>query len=484
MSLEELQRGRSGDPPSPQGPLRVVLVRDLGARPFMAARDELNRLYALRFDPRDAPELATGAEMVASRVFHAIGYHVPETHLIVLDRAQLVLDNNASDVTSMGQLRELLPQDIDRFLERVARRSNGSYRAVALRVPTEGEALIGPYQFYGTRSDDPNDIVPHEHRRDLRGLHVFSAWLNHTRVGPINTSDVIVQLQGEPLHIRHHLLDFMATLGSGLTGPKPIWEGHDPIYARDSTIQNIAGLGLYTPAWMRASYPDLPAVGRFESETFDPDTWTPLYDLAPFANRLPDDTFWAARLVMAFTDDDIRAIVRTAEYSDQNAERWIADCLIERRNRIGRAYFDKVLPLVGFAVRNDTLVFEDLADRPWVRRSHARTASEWSMFDNAAGKPSKRIGAGGESTLVSPEAMNAPDGGYVLARDHRGAWRPGLAVNGVLAEGVGRPARRRHRPGVARTALVDPRVSARPVRNRYVELEPERQKLFEHTRRS
>ena len=34
-----------------------------------------------------------------------------------------------------------------------------------------------------------------------------------------------------------------------------------------------------------------------------------LYDVAPFANRLPDDTFWAARQVMAFTDDDIRAIV-------------------------------------------------------------------------------------------------------------------------------------------------------------------------------
>ena len=64
---------------------------------------------------------------------------------------------------------------------------------------------------------------------------------------------------------------------------------------------------------MRAKYPDLPSVGRFESETFDPEEWTPLYELAPFANRLPDDTFWAARQVMAFTDEDIRAIVEIGE---------------------------------------------------------------------------------------------------------------------------------------------------------------------------
>jgi hypothetical protein len=428
MSADELRRGSGGEPPSREGPLRVALVKDTGVRQFIAARDDQNRLYALRFDPKEAPELATGAEMVGSRVFHALGYYVPETHLVTIDRARLVPDQNASDVTSFGQLRDLLPQDIDRFLDGVARRPDGRYRVLALRIPTESHILIGPYQFFGTRSDDPNDIVPHEHRRDLRGLYVFSAWLNHTRVGPINTMDAIVQPQGEPLHVRHYLLDFMAALGSGLDGPKPSWEGRDPYYGQASTLQNIAGLGLYTRAWMRASYPDLPAVGRFDAATFEPDKWTPRYDLAPLANRLPDDTFWAARLVMAFSDADIRAIVETGEYSDPKAASWIADCLIERRNRIGRTYFSRVLPLSGFAVRDGALAFDDLAARYRFAAPRVYRA-DWSMFDNASAKPAKHLGASDDAARIPSEALNVPDGSYEVARVTAAEAAPGVAVN-------------------------------------------------------
>ena len=315
MSPAELRRGSGDDePPSLDGPWHVLLVKSEGLRPTLVFRDSNNRVYLLRLDPRGAPELATGAEMISSRFFHALGYYVPETYLAMFERERLVVETNATLVTSNAGVRALLPEHIDRFLDAVERGSDRRYRAVALRVPTDGVSLVGPYQLFGTRSDDPNDVVPHEHRRELRGLQVFSAWLNHARMDALHTFDIVVQPPGEPPHIRHYLFDFMSTLGSGINGPKAVWEGRDPLYGQGAALRNISALGIYTPGWMRAKYPGLPAVGSFDSLTFEPDKWTSVFDLAPFANRLPDDAFWAARQVAAFTDDDIRAIVQVAQY--------------------------------------------------------------------------------------------------------------------------------------------------------------------------
>ena len=479
MSLAELQRGSGDDqPPSMTGPWHVLLLKNQGLRPTLVFKDSNGRVYLLRFDSRDAPELVTGAEMISSRFFHALGYYVPEAYLTVFDRDQLVVETNATDVTSNAGVRQLLPEHIDRLLADVARRSDGRYRAVALRVPSDGVSLVGPYQLFGTRTDDPNDIVPHEHRRELRGLQVFSAWLNHTRMDALHTIDIVVQPPGQPPHIRHYLYDFSATLGSAITGPKAVWEGRDPIYGQDTALRNIAGLGIYTPAWMRAKYPGLPAVGGFDSKTFEPDKWINLYDVAAFANRLPDDAFWAARQVAAFTDEDIRAIVKVAQYSDPNAERWIADCLIERRDRIGRTYFAKVVPLDDIAVRGTELTFVDLA----VQRQYAaprRYRADWSTYDNKTGKPSAVLGSTGQGQPIPTEAANAPVGSYVMARITAEGMAQGMAVSLYLRrepDGLRIVGIDREWPG---RSLVDPRVVVRPVRNRYVELDADRQRIFD-----
>ena len=167
---------------------------------------------------------------------------------------------------------------------------------------------MGPFQVYGLRSDDPNDLTPHEHRRDLRGLFVFAAWLDHVYMTANSTLDVMVEENNVPF-IRHYLIDFVATLGSGAGGrrPKIVWEGNELAYDRGSTLKNIAGLGVWSPNWMRAKYP---SIGRFEYKTFEPDKWVTDAEIAPFANRLPDDTYWAAKRVMAFSNDDIRALVQ------------------------------------------------------------------------------------------------------------------------------------------------------------------------------
>ena len=479
MSLPELQRGSGNDQaPSTTGPWHVLLLKNQGLRPTLVFRDANERVYLLRFDSRDAPELATGAEMISSRFFHALGYYVPETYLIDFKREQLVVETNATDINSNAGVRPLLPEHIDRLLADVARRSDGRYRAVALRVPTDGVSLAGPFQMFGTRSDDANDVIPHEHRRELRGLQVFSAWLHHTRFDALHTIDIVVQPAGQPPHIRHYLYDFSATLGSGVTGPKMVWEGRDPVYGQSTALRNIVGLGIYTPGWMRAKYPDLPAVGGFDAETFEPEKWINLYEIAPFANRLPDDAFWAARQVAAFTDEDIRAIVQVAQYSDPNAAKWIADCLIERRNRIGRSYFATVLALDEITVRGGELTFVDLA----VQGKYAaprRYRMNWLTYDNRAGKPAAVLASASQDSRIPTAAVNAPVGSYVLAHITAEGVDPGLVVNvylrresgGLRVVGIDR-----EWPG---RSVVDPRIVMRTVRNRYVELDADRQRIFD-----
>jgi hypothetical protein len=76
------------------------------------------------------------------------------------------------------------------------------------------------------------------------------------------------------------------------------------------------------------------------------------------------DAYWGAKIVMSFTPDDIRAIVKKGEYSDPAVEKYIADVLIERRDKIGRYWFSKVNPLDRFAIEQKdgatALRFDDL----------------------------------------------------------------------------------------------------------------------------
>jgi hypothetical protein len=171
-------------------------------------------------------------------------------------------------------------------------------------------------------------------------------------------------------------------------------------------------LGLAVPQWAKTAYPEIPAVGRFDGKIFDPEEWKPNYPNRAFLNRLPGDTFWAAKQVMAFTDDEVRALVATGEFTDHRAVEWITRALIERRNKIGRAYLSSLLPLDGFVVAGNRLEVRDLAvehDLAGPRRYAVR----WFYFDNVSRRRSQL--AGGSSLALPAEVLNAKSGSYFAA---------------------------------------------------------------------
>jgi hypothetical protein len=417
LSREALLQGpRAARAPMEEGAWQILMVKPFGFRPGILIADARKQPYLLLFDDAGSPEVATAAQVISSHILHAIGYHVPECYIVTFPRERLTLGEGAEIISSAGHKRPLKAQDVDAFLRQVARTGPGRYRAVAIHAsPPDVTRVLGPYQLFSTRSDDPNDLVPHEHRRDLRGLFVIASWINMATMRAISTMDLLIDDGVAPPHIRHYLLELWSSLGAGgVRGPKPAWDGNDRLFDAGAAVKNAVGLGIWSPAWMRASYPRIRGVGRFESNTFDPPRWTPVERLAPFENRLPDDEFWGAKQVVAFTDEDIRALVSTGEYSDPAAADWIVRSLIARRDKIGRYYFTNVLPLDAFRIENDQLAFDNLGERYGVPRTAVMHSVRWFRLVNDTGALVPLQAA--DSVKVPTEVDRADPGSYYAAR--------------------------------------------------------------------
>ncbi|MGH9675307.1 MAG: hypothetical protein ACRD44_19220 [Bryobacteraceae bacterium] len=429
MSIAELVRG-PGDrnPPDTSGSWKVVGAKSEGITPGFMIVDPKGRRYLLKFDPKSNPEIATSVDVMGSKLFHALGYHVPENYIVRFTDEQLVLGDDVQLKDSLGRARKMTGRDLTELLMRVDRQKDRRYRGTASLL-LAGQP-VREFRYHGTRKDDPNDVVPHEHRRDLRGLSVFCAWLNHDDSRAINTLDMLVE-EGGRKFIRHYLIDFGSILGSASNGPNSPHSGFGYLFEAKPAAAQFFSLGVHVPRWARAKYPHLPSVGMLEADAFDAEAWVAEYPNPAFTNRLPDDAFWGAKQVMAFTDEQISAIVKTAQYSDPRAEQWVTECLIKRRDKIGRAFFARVLPLDRFEVRDGRLVFEDLAVKH--KFIPARNYSvEWSVFDN---EKETRTAIPGETTLQAPSAR-VPEGGFLAASIHGGD--PKKSVMAYLRQRGGR----------------------------------------------
>ena len=146
--------------------------------------------WFVSFDADGHPEAATGAIAVANKIFWALGYWQVENHLVSVNAAALVVGDTAVFTPASGRKRRMETRDLDAVLQRAHRSADGTYRAIAARA-VEGRP-IGGFRYYGTRPDDPNDVVPHEHRRELRALKVFGAWTNLVDMKAGNTLDTVV----------------------------------------------------------------------------------------------------------------------------------------------------------------------------------------------------------------------------------------------------------------------------------------------------
>lgn len=228
---------------------------------------------------------------------------------------------------------------------------------------------LGPFRYESTRGDDPNDAIPHEHRRELRASRLLGAWLNHWDSREQNSLDVWTSRGGRNF-VTHYFIDFGDCLGAR-------WDndaftrriGHSYYFDPWHMLGDFFSLGIIRRPWDRERLNPVSApFGYFGVKQFVASKWKAGYANPAHDNMTFRDALWMVRIISRFTDAHLRAIVGAAKLRDKRSEQYLLNTLIGRRDRILKEYLTRYAPLDRFRLvrrkkgkLEQSLCFEDLA---------------------------------------------------------------------------------------------------------------------------
>ncbi len=341
VTVDQMLKGPGpGTGPAP-GRWTVSHGKEQGVTPGFQVKDSHGDKFLIKFDPFGYPELATSAGVIGSRLLWAAGYNVTDESIASFRLDDLDIDSSATYTDARGKKRPFTKEYLQQLLARVERSADGSYRCLASRF-LPGKPL-GPFAYSGRRRDDPEDLIPHELRRELRGFWTICAWLNHADSRGPNSLDMWVTDHGRSF-VRHYLLDYNAILGAGAAGPRSQATGSEYYVDFGVMGRQLATAGMRPFAWERSIDPHLRSVGLVESEVFDPSSWRPDYPNPAFDDRTDRDVRWGARILAGMSDEHIRAAVSAAHYSDPRAASYVSRVLMERRDKLVTRWLGAVPP--------------------------------------------------------------------------------------------------------------------------------------------
>ncbi len=429
MSPEEVARGAcaSLDAEVP-GPWRIFAGKPEGATPGFLFEDASGVRYVLKVDRPLQREQATGADAVVAALYHAAGYHVPCNRVVGFTEDMLELEEGAMVERTYEPDEPMTWRHVRDVLDGARRFPDGAYRAVVSRF-VDGEPL-GPWSYLGVRGDDPNDVVPHEHRRELRGMYVLNAWVGHWDARDGNTLSSWIEV-GSGGYVRHYLIDFGECLGLVEGNDRRVRRfGHTQWLDAQHLAEDALTFGLLPRPWHRGELgPAGEVLGYFDVDRFEPDHWRPDYWNGAFERRTEHDAAWMARIVARFTRAHLEAVARLGRYDDPITERELVRVLAGRRRAILERWLTRLSPLADPVVRAGEVCMTDLAVTtrlrwPADRRYEARVYAG-DPFERIAA-PAVRAGERGETVCAAvPDVSD-----YVvvdLVASTRGAERNGPA---------------------------------------------------------
>ncbi len=392
-------RGAASDEGPAAGELRVIGGKIEGVSAGFVVRDSAKQIWFIKLDHPGFPELSTSAEVVASRLLWLAGYHVPSMHLLDVDRARFVLDPKAKAKDLYNRPIPLTRTTLDVLLANTNPDKTGRVRMLFSRQPAG--VVLGSFSYRGIRADDPNDTIEHEHRRSLRGLWLFSAWLNNIDTRDANSLDMFrpIAKDGRGV-VDHYLIDFGDSFGATGEGEKVAVESWEYLVDWSAMFRSLFSFGVGEPPYRKVKRSPVRSVGLFEAKLFDPDEWKSGFPNPAFAERTPGDEFWAASILARIQPDHIRAAVTAGRYREEGAQGQIVEVLLARRKKLLQHALLSSLELdrprvVGKKLRLDDL--RVLGELPQV--GTITYVVRW----NRTGRPDATLGRGELTEAASPE---------------------------------------------------------------------------------
>ncbi|HTR52369.1 MAG TPA: hypothetical protein VMJ10_16765 [Kofleriaceae bacterium] len=406
------------DNPEQHVPWTIVSTKFGGTELGFIIKDARGVKFVLKFDDLDHPEIETGVDVVVDRLLWASGYNVPEDQISYIRPDQLILAPDAvtkdSDGHAMDKLRQ---QDVDKVLALIPHEPDGRIRGSTSRW-IEGTG-IGAHPTEGVRKDDPNDLIPHERRRDLRGMFAMYSWVDNVDVWPGNFLDSWIVDPGNPKrhYVKHFALDFGRGLGAMAAKEHDLSRSHVYRFDFGTAFANLYTIGIEKYEWETRPQVQIRGVAStFTAAGFDPGQWHSDQVYMPFYEMDRYDGFWGAKIVARFTRDQIRAAVEAGRYSDPLAVQYITDTLVARQRKLVAYWYNQVSPLDRFAIGSQ-LCFDDLAITQGYVAAGTPTHYAISVFDKqgrAIAAPGVLAAALDGHTCMQAEKLGSDPDAYTI----------------------------------------------------------------------
>jgi hypothetical protein len=369
--------------------------------------------YLMKTDSLEQPERPTAASAIGSAIYHAAGFNTSCEQIVYFDPAVLTLKPGLIATDNSGVPRAFDQERLGWVLQQAKRRGNWVRMQASAWLPGY---LLGPFRYEGTRSDDPNDVIPHEDRRDLRGGRVLAAWLNHFDAREQNSMDSWMAEDPEasdssPGHVRHFYLDTSDCFGSEWD-----WDqisrrlGRSYLLDWEEIGYDFITFGASVRPWEQAGKrPGFELFGYFHYEWFEPDQWKNEYPNPAFSRATEHDNAWMTRILSRFDRADVEALVTLGKFSEPAHAAYLSEVLERRLQRIVARYFSLLSPLSDARIEGDRLCLLDLARRRALRPPAAFHYRALASSAQGVRELKPEVRSGGE--LCLPLVHEAPDGG-------------------------------------------------------------------------